>query len=58
MKNINQLSKNIYNLRFNEIIYFFRYLNQQYLDYAVLGDLTNFPKKITSDVDIYINFKF
>ena len=57
MNNINQFNKNIYNLRSNEVIHFFKYLNKHYSDYAVLGDLSNFPKKITSDIDIYINFK-
>ena len=57
MNNFIQFNKNIYNLRSIEIIYFFKYLNKHYSDYAVLGDLSDFPKKITSDVDIYINFK-
>ncbi len=57
MNNTTQFNKHIYNLRFNETIHFFKYLNKHYSDYAVLGDLSNFPKKITSDIDIYINFK-
>jgi len=57
MNNFIQFNKNIYDLRSIEIIYFFKYLNKHYSDYAVLGDLSNFPKKITSDIDIYINFK-
>ena len=57
MNNINQFNKNIYNLRSNEVIHFFKYLNKHYSDYAVLGNLSNFPKKIKSDIDIYVNFK-
>ena len=57
MNNLIQFNKNIYDLRSIEIIHFFKYLNKHYSDYAVVGDLSDFPKKITSDIDIYINFK-
>lgn len=53
----NKYQKKKYKFREKEIINFFKFLNKNYENYAVLGNLSRFPKKIDSDVDIYIDFK-
>ncbi len=48
---------NIFDFRKKEILNLFKYLNNKKNFYSVLGNLTNFPNKIKSDIDIYLNFK-
>ena len=54
---VSKYKNKIYSFRRHEIINFFKFLNKNYADFAVLGNLSRFPKKINSDIDIYINFK-
>lgn len=53
---VNNYKKKKYNFRENQIINFFKFLNKNHENYAVLGNLSKFPKKINSDVDLYIDF--
>ena len=48
---------NIFDFRKKEILNLFKYLNNKKKFYSVLGNLTNFPNKIKSDIDIYLDFK-
>jgi len=50
------IKKNL-NFRENQSKNFFKFINNKNLNYAVLGNLTSFPKKIKSDLDIFIDLK-
>ena len=47
------------NLQFNKkyILYFFKFLNKKQINYFLLGYNNQFPNKIFSDIDLYIDFK-
>lgn len=51
------MHRNIYNFRKKEILNLFKYLNKKNFFYSVLGNPANFPNKIKSDIDLYLNFK-
>ena len=36
---------------------FVEFMNQQNIDYLFLGHISNFPTKLTSDIDFFIDFK-
>jgi thymidylate kinase len=50
------LKQNILDFRKKEILQFFKYLNDNKKKFAVLGNTVNFPNKIVSDIDLYIEF--
>ena len=51
------MNKNNYKFKSKISKYFIDYLKKKNIDYCYLGDHTNFPEKIHSDVDIFIDFK-
>lgn len=48
--------KDIYNFRKKTIIQLLKFLNNKNIRYAIVGNLAQFPNKIQSDVDIFLNF--
>ena len=57
MTKLNKYQNNVFDFRKKEIYFFFKYLNKIKIDYAILGNLTNFPNKIKSDIDLFLDFK-
>ena len=51
------MKSKIYNFRKKKILNLFKYLNNKKKFYSVLGNLTNFPNKIKSDIDLFLDFK-
>ena len=50
-------SINSYIFKKKIVLLFFKYLEKNKIDYCYLGDPLNFPQKIKSDVDLFVDFK-
>ena len=46
-----------YLFRKNISLSFFKFLERKKIDYSYLGNTFNFPQKIKTDVDMYVDFK-